>query len=343
MLAADIKRGWDVPFRYIFSGLLSNIIHDMLLDTKGFEPLSMLEIPKDTYSIRKSLRWKKEGFVDFFILDSGAFSIHTGKYDLDLDSYAELINSYEGELDAVAQLDTIPGKLGKPKSPSDYEESAKRSWDDFLRLRDMVYDEKIVMPVFHYGEDVSYLRNMLEFRNPDGTPLEYIGLAPATDTSIITAAKYLDDMYKVIHASSNPHVKTHLYGYTSLINMHKFPCYSADSTTHRITASLNKIQSYNFGTISTIQKSRMDGNRTGMSFFAMSDDLSLEIFRSELDYMGVDLAFAKRHGYQGNDLFEWLSESYGARCAVSIRNLQRMEKDKLVYKDGGIKTPVKLF
>ena len=341
--SAEIKKDWDTPFRYVFSGLLNNPIHDMVMDAKGFEPLSMLEIPKDPYSVRKILRWKDEGFVDFFILDSGAYSVFTGNFDLNQDSYADFINMHEGKLDAVAQLDTIPGKRGVPTSPEDYEESAKQSWEDFLSLRERIYDPSLLMPIFHGGEDHTYLKRMLDFRDSDGNPLQYIGLAPANNRSLETSARRLLDMYKVIHSSSNPQVKTHVYGYTSLINMSMFPCYSADSTTHRIAASLNKVQSFNFGTISTIRKGRADGNRTGMSFFDTADKHNLEKFRAELEYFGIDLAFAKRHGYEGNDLFSWLTESYSARCAVSILNLQRMSKDTLVYKDGINKFPTRLF
>lgn len=339
----EIKRDWDVPFRYVFSGLLGNIIHDMLVDTRHFKPLSMLEIPKDMYSIRKICQWKDEGFVGFFLLDSGAFSVHTGNYDLDQDSYCEIINSLEGKLDAVAQLDTIPGICGIPKTPDDYERSAQQSWEDFLYLRERIYDPKLLMPVFHSGEDTGYLKNMLEFRDSDGEPLSYIGLAPASDTSLKSQADFLREMYRIIHESSNPTVRTHLYGYTSLMNLSQFPCYSADSTTHRRVASLNKVQSYNFGTISTIQASRVDGNRTGMSFFAASDSLSKAMFREELDYLGIDLEFARRYGFEGDDVFDWIPQSYSARCVISVCNLLRLAEEKFVYTGEGDKMTRKLF
>ena len=119
--------------RYYFSGSLTDEMHDMLLAMPGYEPIDILISQLDRSAIVKAIKWKEEGFCRSLFIDSGAFSVHTGKAHITADEYIDYINSIDDKIEVFAQLDTIPGKFQQPKSPQDYEESAKKSWETSLR------------------------------------------------------------------------------------------------------------------------------------------------------------------------------------------------------------------
>ena len=212
--------------KYVFSGALTESMRTMLESMPDFEPLDMLVSQVNRTECKKLLEWKKEGFCRWLFIDSGAYSVHTGKAKCTADDYIEYLNSIDDYFDVCAQLDTIPGKFGQPKSKEDYIQSAEKSWDNFLYMRSKLKSPYKLMPVFHFGEDIKYLKKMLDWKDSDGNQLDYIGLSPANDATKNERMIYLRNMYDIIHKSNNPNVKTHIYGFTSLDAMSKFPCYS---------------------------------------------------------------------------------------------------------------------
>lgn len=338
-----MKSSWDVEFRYVFSGSLTNCMHDMLLDTIKFEPLNILVAQEDRNAINQAIKWKDEGFCQWLFCDSGAYSVHTGKLHVTQDEYVEYINSVSDSIDVFAQLDTIPGQFKKPKSPQDYIDSAESSWENFLHMRDNVKDKHKVMPVYHFGEDTKYLKRMLEYRDAQGDQLDYIGLSPANDASVQARMIYLKDMYEIIKKSSNPNVKTHIYGFTSLDAMSKFPCYSADSISHRLISGYNKIFTQNFGIISVSRQPRTVKSKSNLSFLETADSYNLNILRSEFDEFGIDLEFAKKYGFEGDDILDWIPDDNNIRVAFSIRTIQKLCKTKYKYCSKNLVTQKKLF
>ena len=180
--------------KYIFSGSLTDEMHDMLLDMPEFEPLDILISQLDRSAIKKAIEWKKEGFCRFLFIDSGAFSIHTGNADTTQEEYVDYINSIDEYVDVCAQLDTIPGKFGQPKSKEDYEESARKSWENFLWMRQRMKSPNKLMPVFHFGEDFNVLEKMLSWKDENGHLLDYVGISPANDTSQSNKNAYLQNV-----------------------------------------------------------------------------------------------------------------------------------------------------
>ena len=338
-----MKKDWDVPFRYVFSGSLTMRMHDMLLDLKDFEPLDILVSQLDRNGVKQALLWKSEGFCRWMFVDSGAFSVHTGQATVTQDEYIEYINSIIDQADIFAQLDTIPGKFQKPKSSQDYIDSAEKSWSNFLHMRSVVKDKNKIMPVYHFGEDTKYLQRMLEYRDECGDALEYIGLSPANDASVQARMLYLKNMYDIIKASSNPNVKTHVYGFTSLNAMSKFPCYSADSISHRLISGYNKIVTQNFGIISVTKRPRTVKTKSNMSFLELADDFNIKLLRDELEGLGVTLDLAKKYGFEGDDILDWIPEDNNIRVAISIKNIQKLSKTKYKYKASNLITQKKLF
>ena len=315
--------------KYIFSGALTDEMHDMLIKNPEFEPMDMLESQVNRSSINKLIEWRKDGFARFLFIDSGAFSVHTGKAHTTADEYIEYLNSIDEYVDVFAQLDTIPGKFKQPKSAEDYIVSAEKSWENYLYMRTKLKSPQKLMPVYHFGEDLKYLKRMLDWKDSDGNPLTYIGLSPANDASKEGRMIYLKDMYSFIAKSSNPNVKTHIYGFTALEAMSKFPCYSADSITHRLLAGYGKIISRNFGVISVTTRVRSNNNKSGMSFIDAADDLNLSILKSEIEGLGFTL--------------DQIKSSPSARVAVNILNIQYLSKTKYKYKSSNLVTSKKLF
>lgn len=315
--------------RYVFSGSLTTQMHDMLLNMPNFEPFDILVSQLDKSSINKMIEWKKEGFVRWLFIDSGAFSVHTGKANTTADEYIEYLNSIDDYIDVCAQLDTIPGKFGKVKSPQDYVDSAEKSWENFLYMRSKLKSPNKLMPVFHFGEDVSYLGRILSWRDENGKQLDYIGLSPANDESKKARMIYLQDMYDYIKSSDNPDVKTHIYGFTSLEAMSKFPCYSADSITHRKLSGYSKIISVNFGIVSISKRVRANKVKSNMSFVDAADEYNMELLENEMKSLGFTI--------------EELQESVSARVAVTMHNIQILAKTKYKYKDSNHVRSRKLF
>lgn len=315
--------------RYVFSGSMTNEMHDMLLKIPGFEPLDILVSQLDRTSVKQMIEWKKEGFVRWLFIDSGAFSVHTGKAKVTSDEYIEYLNSIDEYIDVFAQLDTIPGQFGKSKSKKDYEESAKKSWDNFLYMRDRVISPEKLMPVFHFGEDFDTLRHMLSWKDDKGNYLDYIGISPANDTSQSNKNIYLKEVADVIAHSNNPNVKTHLYGMTSLNALSKYPCYSADSISHRLISGYAKILTQNFGIISVSKRSRTSKVKSNMSFLELADNHNIKVLEDELANAGFTL--------------EQIQDNVSARVVFTMYTIQQMMKTTHKYSEDNTVKVKRLF
>lgn len=298
---------------YYFSGNLTEEMKDRMLGLDNWEPIDVLVSQLDRNGVDKALQFRKEGLVNRLFIDSGAFSVHTGKATANLEEYIQYINSLDDEIAVCAQLDTIPGTFNQPKSQKDYEESAKKSWENYLYMRTKLKSPNKLTPVFHYGESFEHLLRMLDWRDEDGKPIEYIGISPANDTSQNTKNLYMKEVYDVIKHSSNPNVKTHLYGMTSLSALEKFPCYSADSISHRLMSAYNKIFTRKWGTISLSDASRTTKSISNMSFIRMADEHTLSEFKEFLAEYNTDIEEVKNNN--------------AVRCVICIREIQQHVKE----------------
>lgn len=328
--------------KYVFSGVIRPLVHDTLLSLPNFEPLDILVTQLERSQCETIISYKKDGLCRWFFVDSGAFSIHTGKAKFPgkkketltfrdwEDNYIEYLNSIDDYFDVCAQLDTIPGEFLKPKKPEDYEESARKSWENYLYMREHVKSPQKVMPVFHFGEDFSALKNMLEWRAADGSKLDYIGISPANDAPQNEKDDYIAQCNKIISQSSNSDVKTHLYGMTSLQSLAKNKCYSADSITHRLQAAYGKILSPTFGVIPVTNQVRSENSKSKASFNYFANEHDMNIIKSELASCNLTL--------------KQVEEDADARTAFNIWALQQLIKTKYKYDDSTrVKRAKKLF
>lgn len=315
--------------RYIFSGSLTDSMHDMLMAMPDFEPLDILVSQLDRGSIAKNIQWKREGFCRFLFIDSGAYSIHTGNAHVTVDEYIDYLNSIDDDIDVFAQLDKIPGTFRVPKTPEDYKESARLSWENFLYMRERVKSPHKLMPVMHQGEDMQHLRMILEWKDKDGRQLDYVGLSPSNDRAQSDKDVYLRNCEDVIKASSNPNVKTHLYGMTSLDSLSKYHCYSADSISHRLIAGYCKVMSPHFGVISVSKRPRTSSVKSNLSFLETADEYNMKIFEKEVADCGLTM--------------KQICEESSARVVFTMHTIQLLMRTKYKYSSDNVKRARKFF
>lgn len=298
---------------YYFSGSLTSEMHDRMMALDNWEPIDILVSQLDRNGVKTALSYQDDGLADKLFIDSGAFSVHTGKAKVDLEEYISYLNSLDDRITVCAQLDTIPGTFGQPKSAEDYEESARKSWENYLYMRTKLKSPNKLTPVFHYGESFEHLRRMLDWTDENGNHIEYIGISPANDSSQSTKNLYMGEVYDVISNSSNPNVKTHLYGMTSLDALTKYPCYSADSISHRLQSAYNKIYTREWGTISLSDAARTSKSKSNLSFIRTADEYTLQRFKEFLKSYKTDIDEVRNNN--------------AVRCVICIREIQQFIKE----------------
>lgn len=318
---------------WVFSGSLVEGMAkglDEQVKKGNFVPCTFLTTQVDRSGVKQQLRYKEEyTFIKDFFVDSGAFSVHTGKAKATVDEYIEFVNSIDEHAAIVAQLDTIPGKFGQPKTEKDYQESAEKSWENFLYMYERLKSPDKLMPVFHFGESFSALERMLKWKSPAGNHLEYIGISPANDTHQDTKNAYMKEVYDFIAASENPSVKTHLYGMTSLPALAKFPAYTADSISARLIAGYNKVYTQKWDVISLSDKARTSKSKSNMAFDRVCDEASLQELKDLFSSYGYTLDEMKSNNV--------------ARTIVTMCEIQKASMTKYAYKPDNLKRNKRLL
>lgn len=341
--------------RFVFSGGLTDKMVGMLQQIEEFEPMDVLVSQLDRHSLAKMRSLIEVGVVKSLFIDSGAYSVYTGNVDhIDVEEYIEFVNSIDDDICLIAQVDTLPGKFGEPKKSEDYITSAKLSWENYLYMRKRLKSPEKLIPVFHYGEPFDTLRNMLEWRDPEYDPesdtrkkndagqvwseefgwvypdrVTVIGLSPANDSAQSTKNIYLGECYDVIAASSYPDARTHLFGMTSFDALKMFPCFSADSVSHRLRSAYNKVFTRKWGTIALSDRSRTSKTKSNMSFLRVSDERTLKEFSDLLEHYHLTI--------------DQIRDDNAARVAVDIVESQLAVKGDWAYKPANRVKTKRLF
>ena len=175
------------------------------------------------------------------LIDSGAHSAHTKGITLDLEEYIGFVNENIDKFTLYVQVDKIPGVYRMPKTAKDWLEAPELSWENYLYMREKSKDPSKLVPVFHQGEDLKWLRNMLDYTFSDGSHIPYIGLSPRGDVSLKAKYDFSAECFATIQNSSNPNVKTHAFGATSLEMLERLPYTSADSTTWVLVSAFGQV------------------------------------------------------------------------------------------------------
>ncbi len=168
------------------------------------------------------------------LLDSGAYSSWTRQEDgVDLNAYIDYIIANKKLLFSYVNLDQLPGVFGQQVTTSDIETSAKRGYDN---LQIMKSHGLHPMPVFHMGEDLSWLMRMLR----DGET--YIGLSPRQDQHASRQEEWLDLMFTILtNEDGLPFIDTHGFGVTKVKFLLRYPFTTVDSTRWSIDAGFGHI------------------------------------------------------------------------------------------------------
>ena len=163
------------------------------------------------------MKTKENNAVNLF-LDSGAFSAATQGAEINLQEYIDFIKEHEDVITVYANLDVI----GDPAA----------TWKNQLRMEKAGLKP---MPVYHHGEDVSWLSKYLE------RGYEYIALGGMVKTPNLPA--WLDYIWKdyLTDKEGMPLLKVHGFGMTSLSLMLRYPWFSVDSTSWVVTGRLGSI------------------------------------------------------------------------------------------------------
>ena len=164
------------------------------------------------------------------VVDSSAYSAWTRGLEIDIDEYIEYINSISDVVYWFAELDKIPGTFGGEHTQEELAEAPEFSWKNYLYMIERVNCPKKILPIFHQGEDFKYLHQMLNFRFPDGSKIEYIGISPDNGVHVNLKMGWYERVWKTIKNSSNPDVLTHNFGMTTISMMEQYPSMSSDST-----------------------------------------------------------------------------------------------------------------
>lgn len=309
--------------RYIFSGSLLDRLVDYLLAMDEFEPMDVLVSQLDRSGVNKMLEYIDRGVVKSLFIDSGAYSIHSQGFDkvnkgrfADIngfvDEYIEYVNALDDKIIAVAQVDHIPGVFKQPKKPEDYIESAEMSWENYLYMRPKMKSPEKLIAVQHEGESFDHLKRMVDWRGPNGEKLEYCGISPSNDRPVSEKDVYLANVYDFLKKTSQPNIHTHLFGYTSLPGLPKFPWYSVDSVSHRLRGAYAKAFTRKWGTIS-LSKTRDCKTRTDFPFYEACDTATLKEFTDLLAHYHLTL--------------DQVIEDSCARTALDIVEIQQYVKE----------------
>ncbi len=161
--------------------------------------------------------------VPKLFLDSGAFSVWTKQKIINVNDYGEYILQNLNNFDYFVSLDVIPGTPGKRLNRIDIQEAARLSYKNTNTLLKMGVPVHKLLPVFHQGENVVWLKKMLK-RFP------YIGISPANDKTIYQRILWLDSISDLLfNKDKSPKAKYHGFGVTSIQIMERYNWESVDS------------------------------------------------------------------------------------------------------------------
>lgn len=294
-----------MSFDLYFAGCQNKMLYDWLAQNNGCKLFSQVLERQDIEY------WCAKNSGKLFI-DSGAYTVYTRNIDLDVDEYIKYINSIDEHLTIFAQVDKIPGVHGQPKTKEQILEAPELSWKNYCYMRERVKSPDKLLPIFHRREDWKYLHQMLE-TTFDGKHIPYIGLAATTDSSTKEKEIWFDKCFTIIKKSSNPQVKTHAFGMTSLKLLERYPFTSADSTSWiMIGANGNILTPFGLVTVSDSQqhlKNHISNNlgEKQLKKYLQSIGIELELVRTDYKYrMLANLIYLKNwadnYVYKGSSI-----------------------------------------
>ncbi|HEU5488700.1 MAG TPA: hypothetical protein VFV16_07750, partial [Candidatus Nitrosotalea sp.] len=166
------------------------------------------------------------------MLDSGAFSAWTKGLQIDLKEYCDFIFKFNEYLDTYINLDVIPGIPNKKRTREEVESSAELSYKNLIEMKKLGLSP---IPVYHWGEDMSWLERLLN----DGEKYIAIGVPGVNRETLVS---WLDRVFTVLtRISGEVKVKVHGLGVFKPFLMERYPWYSVDATSWIMQAASGRI------------------------------------------------------------------------------------------------------
>lgn len=322
-----------------YSGGLLARVKEYLSRMPNFQAVPILVSQIDRSGVRRAILDKEEGFASSLFIDSGAFSVHTGAAKVTreefIEDYIKYLNSPEinPHFEVCAPVDLIPGTLGKPKTPEDYAESGRESWNNFLYMRTRVNGGHRIMPIFHQGEDLKWLKTMLEYRDEEGKPLKWIGISPSNDRSQAEKNSWLGVVADTIEASSNPNVCTHCYGMANLQALVKYKMTSGDAISWKAVSGYGRIwtpEELGLGTITLSTAQRGSFSPKGnLNFFQISDEMNQQKFLKWIDSLNMTRKELEEDSQARAAVNIWVTEYELKRLNAIAHTFRRMKPKRL--------------
>lgn len=187
------------------------------------------------------------------MLDSGAYSVSTGKARVALEDYIKYCRfhaSQKKEIKYYVNLDVIPQGKTKEQKIEHGKYTAEKGFENYDKLVNALADVGVprnrIIHVFHQYEDPAVLKRMV-----DELKLEYIGLSPgkSSDTAM---AEWFAECARIVLDNcewsnskqrwvGTPKCKLHGFGVSTWWGMLRLPWYSVDTTRLGLFAELSKI------------------------------------------------------------------------------------------------------
>ena len=257
--------------------------------------------------IRSLIEYKKEHpeHTGRIMVDSGSFTAYTKGVHIDIDDYLKFIDEIGDYVTVFVAVDDVPDPMNM-----DYNK-AKTTWDNYLymveRIRPELRDKLI--PVFHYGEDFKWLRNMLEYRHPDGSPIKYIGLAISLEGTKKVRINWGRECMRVIHESSNPNVMTHAFGVGVKSVLDNITVTSTDATSWVKRAAYGMIAVDDKSIhVSEVMKAKADDRSLSQQSKALQEDVLKRIKQRGFTLEELEQDSGKRAEFNILDTLDWVAK-----------------------------------
>lgn len=238
------------------------------------------------------------------IIDSGAFSAWTLGKPIKLDNYCDYLLANLDWIGPYVALDVI--------SPGDPEESARLSFENLLYMHSRGLRP---IPVYHVGEDVSWLFKMLDLK------CDYVGIS----ASSLVSRNKVDEWYAIawshlVDSTGRPIVKTHAFGEGRYDSIKRFPWFSADSASWIYAAGRN-------GQIMLESGHRLSMRNDGGAQASMPDiddlpELDGEIFDELVRSNNINPEVFKTRDQLGTLFRMYLTAQYYIRVQADVRAKQ---------------------